>query len=578
MVYSRTRHHWRPLTWGQMLGRVEGAALGLVRQGIESSDRAALIADSCIEWVIADQACAALGVATVAMSTSYADPEINFILKDAQPKLMFVNKAQVLTSAFMSKLLDFGVELVITLQTRPPSDVPEGLMVISLVQLERLGESQDLDLETYRDRISADDLLTIIYTSGTTGEPKGVMLSHRNVISNCEAASRAIAVGPDDILLSFLPLGHSFERIAGYYLPCLFAGASIYYSAGIHRLLTDIQEVRPTIITGVPRLLENILARIMAKQRTRALPMRFLLTASLRLSAQVQRMESTDLRWLQRLSGSNRKLVRALLSPVRRLLGDRLRFIVSGGASLGKEAAEFFFAAGVLVLEGYGLTEAAPIVSVNRPGAYVFGTVGRPLDNVRLRLTDEGEILVKGPNVMMGYHGNQEGGGAYLAPDGWLHTGDIGFLNREGYLTITDRKKNLFKDRAGRYVAPAKIEALLKQAPEIEYAIVIGDDRPHPAVLLFLSPQATDGVDDKELQRTTNRIITRVNRKLPKPERIRSHHVIRVPLTPNSGLLTSTFKPKRAQICLQFAQEIEGMYAKSSFFSKGIKSDSVARR
>lgn len=561
-----------------MLGRVEGAALGLINQGIKSSHRAALIADSCIEWVIADQACAALGVATVAMSTSYADPEINFILKDAQPKLMFVNKADVLTTAFMSKLLEFGVELVITLQTRPPSELPEGLKVISLLQLERLGESHDDDLETYRERINADDLLTIIYTSGTTGEPKGVMLSHRNVISNCEAASRAIAVGPDDILLSFLPLGHSFERIAGYYLPCLFAGASIYYSAGVHRLLTDIQEVRPTIITGVPRLLENILARIMAKHRTRALPMRLLLTASLRFSAQVQRMESTDIRLLQRLSGSNRSLVRALLSPVRRLLGDRLRFIVSGGASLGKEAAEFFFAAGVLVLEGYGLTEAAPIVSVNRPGAYVFGTVGRPLDNVRLRLTDDGEILVKGPNVMMGYHGGQEGGGAFLAPDGWLHTGDIGFLNRDGYLTITDRKKNLFKDRAGRYIAPAKIEALLKQAPEVEYAIVIGDGRPYPVVLLFLSTQATDGVEDKDLERTMNRVVSRANRKLPKPERVRAHHLVKVPLTPNSGLLTSTFKPKRAQICREFAEEIERMYAKNRFFSKGTKSDSVARR
>jgi long-chain acyl-CoA synthetase len=449
---------------------------------------------------------------------------------------------------------------------------------MSLVQLEGLGEGSEQNVDSFRAQISADDLLTIIYTSGTTGEPKGVMLSHRNVISNCEAASRAIAVGPEDVLLSFLPLGHSFERIAGYYLPCLFAGASIYYSAGLHRLLTDIQEVRPTIITGVPRLLENILARIMAKHRTRALPMRLLLSASLQFSTQVQRMEATEIAWLQRLGRSNRSLIKALLSPVRRLLGDRLRFFISGGASLGKEAAEFFFAAGVLVLEGYGLTEAAPIVSVNRPGAYVFGTVGRPLDNVRLRLSEEGEILVKGPNVMLGYLGGQEGGGAYLAPDGWLHTGDIGFLTRDGYLTITDRKKNLFKDRAGHYISPAKIEGLLKQAPEVEYAVVIGDGRAYPSVLLFLHSEIVETVEDKELDRSINRLGARVNRKLPKPERVRAYHAIRAPLTQESGLLTSTFKPKRSQICLAFHHEVEQMYVMGRHFSKGTRGDSVARR
>jgi long-chain acyl-CoA synthetase len=578
MVYSRTRHHWRPLTWGQMLTRVEGVALGLVERGIMLGDRAALVADSCIEWVIADQACAAIGVPTVAMSTSYADPEINFILQDAKPRVMFVNKAEVLTQDLMKKLVEFGVELAVTLQTRPPADPPEGLMVMSLFQLEALGDSSDQSVDTYRAQIIADDLLTIIYTSGTTGEPKGVMLSHRNVISNCEAASRAIAVGPDDVLLSFLPLGHSFERIAGYYLPCLFAGAAIYYSAGVHRLLTDIQEVRPTIITGVPRLLESILARIMVKHRTRALPMRALLSASFHLSTQVKRMEDTKLPWLQGLGRSNRSLIKVLLSPVRRLLGDRLRFIISGGASLGKEAAEFFFAAGILVLEGYGLTEAAPIVSVNRPGAYAFGTVGRPLDNVRLRLTEEGEILVKGPNVMLGYHGDQEGGGAYLAPDGWLHTGDLGFLTRDGYLTITDRKKNLFKDRAGRYISPVKIEALLKQSPDVEYAIVIGEGRAYPSVLLFLDPKIVGPLPDKDVNRSIGRLLARVNRKLPKHERVRAHQVIRAPLTQESGLLTSTFKPKRAQICLAFNREIDEMYLAGRYFSRGNRGESVARR
>lgn len=565
MVYSRTRHHWRPLTWGQMLVRVESGALGLVELGVQPGDRAALLADSCIEWVIADQACAAIGVPTVAMSTNYATSEIQFILRDAMPRVVFVNKSKVLTDAFMLDLIACGVEVAITLQTRAPSNVPQGLTVMSLVEVENLGESSESDINAYRNAVSAEDLLTIIYTSGTTGEPKGVMLSHRNVISNCEAASRAIAVGPEDILLSFLPLGHSFERIAGYYLPCLFAGASIYYSAGIHRLLTDIQEVRPTIITGVPRLLETILSRIKSEHRRQALPFRLLFAASLNMSHRMQRYSDRKIPFLSRLSHSNRLLVRALLAPIRRLLGDRLRFIVSGGASLGKEAAEFFFAAGVLVLEGYGLTEAAPIVSVNRPTAFNFGTVGRPLDNVRLRLTREGEILVKGPNVMMGYLGGNDGGGAFLAEDGWLHTGDIGHLTKDGYLTITDRKKNLFKNSSGYYVSPAKIERRLRDHPNVDHAVVYGSDRPYPVALIFLM-DAGRQVDTPGLEHEIQQLVARVNRKLSKHERVRHYRLIHTPLTLQSGLLTSTFKPKRALIRDTFSLEIDGLYGADNPF------------
>ena len=548
-----------------MLVRVESGALGLAELGIQPGDRSALLADSCIEWVIADQACAAIGVPTVAMSTNYATSEIQFILKDATPRVLFVNKSSVLTEAFMGDLIACGVEVAVTLQTGAPSNVPSGLTVMSLVEVENLGESSEKDINVYRNAVSAEDLLTIIYTSGTTGEPKGVMLSHRNVISNCEAASRAIAVGPDDVLLSFLPLGHSFERIAGYYLPCLFAGASIYYSAGIHRLLADIQEVRPTIITGVPRLLETILSRIKSEHRRQALPFRLLFTASLNISHRLRRYSTRKVPLLTRLSHSNRLLVRALLAPIRKLLGDRLRFIVSGGASLGKEAAEFFFAAGVLVLEGYGLTEAAPIVSVNRPTAFNFGTVGRPLDNVRLRLTNEGEILVKGPNVMMGYLGGNDGGGAFLAEDGWLHTGDIGYLTKDGYLTITDRKKNLFKNSAGYYVSPAKVERLLRDHPMVDHVVVYGSDRPYPVALVFLIENArlADAPDPEQEMR---QLVTRVNRKLSKHERIRNYRLIRTPLTLQSGLLTSTFKPKRALIRETFSVEIDGLYQEEHSF------------
>jgi len=258
------------------------------------------------------------------------------------------------------------------------------------------------------------------------------------------------------------------------------------------------------------------------------------------------------------------------------LLGDRLRFVVTGGASLGKETAEFFYAAGVLVLEGYGLTEAAPIVSVNRPGAYVFGSVGRPLDNVRLRLSDDGEILVKGPNVMMGYWGNAEGGGAILDDEGWLHTGDIGFIDRDGFLTITSRKKDLFKDTSGRYIAPSKIENRLRQAPDIQYAVVFGDDRPFPVALIFTDRQFLTVGDGTAVQERMTKIVAQTNRRLSKHERIRQFVVIDDALTTESGLLTPTFKPRRERIYTQFMDEIEGMFADDTIFSSGAGGDSVA--
>lgn len=579
MVYSRTRHHWRPLTWGQMLERVECAARGLLSHGLAKGDRAALMADSCIEWVIADQACAAIGVPTVAIPTNYADEDIEAILEDAMPRVLFVTKSEVLSKSMLARLFRHKVELVITLQNRAPTQGEQpGLSLCGLVALEERGTDFTVDLDAHRDQISSADLLTIIYTSGTTGAPKGVMLSHQNVISNCEAASRAIAVGPEDVLLSFLPLSHSFERLAGYYLPCLFAGAKIYYSSGLHRLLDDIQEVRPTIVTGVPRLLERILATILAKNRLRAAPIRLLLAASIRLSPRIKRFEHAETRWIRAFGRGHRLWLRRVLSPVRRLLGDRLRFVVTGGAALGKEAAEFFYAAGVLVLEGYGLTEAAPIVSVNRPTSYAFGSVGRPLDNVRVRLAPDNEILVKGPNVMMGYWGNDEGGGAKLDVEGWLHTGDIGRIDRDGFLSIDGRKKELFKDSYGRYIAPSRIENRLRQAPEIQYAIVFGDDRPFPVALIFIDEQFMPQTSPKEIEVCITKIVAKTNSRLSRTERIRKFTVLETPLNTDSGLLTPTLKPRRSRIYDSFRDEVELMYEGKSLFSRGPRSDSVAHK
>ena len=560
MVFSRSRHHWRPLTWGQMRRRVEQTAQGLLAMGLTPGERLAIMAESCIEWVIVDLACAAIGVTTIAISPQYPIDEVHHILVDSDAVAFVVDRTYELTDGHIAFLVRSGISLIVALQGSIPDVSERSLEIVGLGDIETRGRTHEVDLAAYRQAIKSDDLLTIIYTSGATGKPKGVMLSHRNVLSNCEAASRAVAVGPNDVLLSFLPLSHSFERLAGYYLPALIAGAQIYYSSGIERLLTDIEEVKPTIITGVPRLLERIYASILKRSEEQSVFSRTLLEVALSISPLLNRLtENRNQGFARTLTRANNIWLKRALAPVRRMLGSRLRFVVSGGAHLSKQTAEFFYAAGVLVLEGYGLTEAAPIVSVNRPSAFRFGTVGRPLDNVRLRLTLENEIMVKGPNVMLGYVGGNHDAGAWIDEEDWLHTGDLGRIDKDGYLILTGRKKALFKDSAGRYVSPSKIELALQQIPEIQYAVVVGEGRPFPVAILFAETGFSEA-PAVEVERRLETLIAKACRSFARHERIRRFHYVTEPLQLGSGLLTPTMKPRRELIAEHYAAEVEHIY------------------
>jgi long-chain acyl-CoA synthetase len=580
MVFGKRDRHWRPLTWSQMGVRVRAAASGLVALGISPGDRVAILADSGPDWVLADLASLSAGAVDAPIYETAPAASVAWILRDSGARLVFVDRVNQLEKVLSIRTEVPSLRYIVLLDERIEVDPVRGLRILNLISLEQLGEAYGADGNVEVDaRIAAqkpEDLFTLIYTSGTTGVPKGVEITHGNMLSNCRATARAVPVRSDDILLSFLPLSHAFERMAAYYMASLINGATIYFSGGIAQLFTDMADVRPTLMTGVPRVYEKIHARFMAN-RSRAHPVkRGIIDWALHVGRRVSRLQQAGRTPGRFLAGQYSLAGEQVFEGLRARLGGRLRFMVSGGAPLGSEVAEFFHAAGILILEGYGLSEATPVISVNRIDAYRFGTVGRPLDNVRIRLAADGEILVKGPSVMRGYFNMPEETAEVLEPDGWLHTGDIGELDDDGFLRITDRKKDLFKTAGGSYIAPQQLEGLLTTSPFIEQACAIGDRRPYCVALLVpawgpLSAWAEEeglSIKDREamahhpeVRKRLKQEVARINTGLARHETIKSFHLLTQAFTEERKLLTPSHKVRRKAVIEVYATEIEALYA-----------------
>lgn len=576
MVFGKHEGHWRPLTWYQMGQRVDHAAAGLMALGVRPGDRVAIFSQSGVEWVLADLATLSCGGTVASVYETSTSADAAFMLRDSRSRLVFVRGAdEVAVIRAVYKTLP-DLEYVVCFDEHLDVSLP-GLRCMTLLELERMGENQGADLAVAAQvaALGPDDVLTLIYTSGTTGEPKGVVLTHGNILSNCEACARAVQVRADDVLLSFLPLSHAFERMAGYYMAVLFGGATVYFAEGIGRLLPNLREVRPTLMTGVPRVYEKVYAGFMSFRTQVGPARRAVIDAALMVGRQVSKRQQ-DGHPLNRLLAAQYKLVtRQVFSHLRDRLGGRIRLLISGGAPLSREVAAFFHAAGLLILEGYGLTETAPVVTVNRPRAFRFGSVGQPLDNVRIRIADDGEILVRGPNVMRGYDNQPEATAAVLDESGWLHTGDIGRLDADGFLFITDRKKDLYKTSTGNYIAPQRIEQLLCSRSVIEQAAVFGDRRPYSVALLVpaldvIVPWAQEkgiATDDvpallrhPAVQKRYRKAVDAVNVQLARHEAVRGFRVLEAPFTVENGLLTPSYKVRRKAVFDRFGGLVDRIY------------------
>jgi long-chain acyl-CoA synthetase len=564
---------WVNISAAEFVGRVKDVALGLAALGIRPGDRIALLSENRPEWSIADMAILSLGAINVPIYTTQAVDQIEFILADSGARAIFISNRRLFRHA-RPALNSRHLEHLIFFDDDVAEDVDRA---IELEDLERSGKEQAEQrpeaFEAYLHAVRPDDLATIIYTSGTTGEPKGVMLTHNNFISNVLTITKGLPIGNTDTALSVLPLSHIFER-AGFYIFC-YNGVSVYYAASFDQVGDNLREVRPTVMTAVPRLFEKVYHRIVKKGMAEKGLKRKIFTRSMKVGTRVGELTDAQRRIPTRLRLQQRLASKLVFSKWREGVGGRLRYFVSGGAPLAPALSYSYISAGIPILQGYGATETC-IVCANRPDNNHVGSVGIPFEGIELRIADDGEILVRGPNVMRGYYGQPEATEAVMK-DGWFATGDVGHLDKEGRLYITDRKKDLFKLSNGKYVAPQLIESLLKESEFVSQVVVVGAGRKQPAALIVpdwenLNQALSDTRENLPKDRAelskhptavkiVHRDVSALTSSLADYERIR-----RVALLPNefsidSGELTPTLKVKRRVIDERYNDLIEGLYS-----------------
>jgi long-chain acyl-CoA synthetase len=566
----------------ELFERIRDLSLGFGALGVGPGDRVAIVAESRPEWIMCDMAILTAGAVTVPIYPTLSAAQARYILQDSAARLAIVSTRLQLDKLQEIRHLLPAIEAVVVMEP-----AAAGASVMTLEEVAQRGHARMTGdwgagrgfRETAR-AVRPDDLATIIYTSGTTGEPKGVMLTHANLVANLREGATVLDVSQDDVALSFLPLSHGFERMVSFIY--LFTGVTIVFAESFETLGRDIAGVRPTVITGVPRVYEKMQSRILEKGQAgsaaKAAVFRWSLKAGLARARAVLRGKPVGpLTAMKAALGD-----RLVFSKIREGVGGRLRLIVSGSAPLSSSVAEFFHAVGLPVIEGYGLTETAPILTVNPPQAPRVGTVGRPLSNVELKIAPDGEILARGPNVMRGYYNKPEAT-ADVLKDGWFHTGDIGAIDAAGYLTITDRKKDLLVTSGGKKIAPQPIEAVLKSSPLVAEAVVLGDRRKYAAALIVpdfaalerrlqgvgrapgASPQSrADLVKRADVLALYQEIVDALNRDLSQFERIKRIAVLPSEFTVESGELTPTLKVKRKVVGERWREEIEKLYGEGA--------------
>jgi long-chain acyl-CoA synthetase len=571
MMKHKVEGAWRDISWNEFYDTVHKLGLALMSSGIANGDRIAVFSPNSPTWQMVDMAALSVGAANVPLYATITARQAQYIIADSGSKLAFVG-----TADHMNKVLEVRDELpelkkIVTMDNTL-SDHPD---VITLDDLVKLG-SKNANPDGFFERLDAvqpEDLCSIVYTSGTTGNPKGVMLTHDNFLSNVKTASSLIEVDDTDICLSFLPLSHVLERMSGYYTS-VYNGVSIAHAQSIDTLVDDIAEIRPHWMVSVPRLYEKIHAGVLANIESESKLKQKIFNWAVDVGRQVSQLTVNHKPIPGGLARKHKIANKLVFSKIFEKMGGRLRFFFSGGAPLAREIAEFFHAMGIMILEGYGLTETSPVLTVNRPDALRFGSVGQPLPGVEIKIADDGEILARGPNVMKGYW-NRPGETAEALEGGWFHTGDIGHLDEDDFLFITDRKKDLIVTAGGKNIAPQNIENSLKLDKYIEQVAVIGDKRKFvsalivPAFPALEEWAAKEGIDtsdmakflaDERVQKLFEERINEGLRDFDRHERVTKFVLLPEEMTEDSGLLTPTLKVKRKEVARTYSNEIESMY------------------
>jgi long-chain acyl-CoA synthetase len=564
---------WHGITHTQLKERVVHASLGFRELGVGPGDRIAILSENRPEWAIADYASLLVRAADVPVYPTLPARQIEYILRDSGAAAICVS-----TAAQLAKVREIRSQLpalrsVIVFDREAAG--PDVLSFEDLVSCGRTALPRHASWETDARQVQPDDLATIIYTSGTTGDPKGVMLSHGNITSNVVASLKAFTIDGDDDTISFLPLSHIFERMAGHYL-MLYAGATIAYATNIDTVAAEMAEVRPTVMTAVPRFYEKIYGRVLDGALSGSVLKRRIFLWARRSGETWVEYALSGRRVPAGVAFRRRLAERLVFSKLQQRTGGRMRFFISGGAPLNPDIAKFFHAAGLPILEGYGLTETSPVIAVNTFQHLKLGSVGRPIPGVEVKIAEDGEILSRGPHIMLGYYNKPDATREVVDREGWFHTGDIGLVDADGMLKITDRKKDLIVTAGGKNIAPQPIENMARASKFVLNAVMLGDKRKFPIMLVvpnldrlrawaahkkLLAPDDAGLLQLPEVEAKMDREVRKTLRDLAQYEVPKKLLLLAKDFTIEGGELTPKMSVKRRVVEQRYADAIERLYA-----------------
>lgn len=561
---------WNYISGTDVVEKIRRIAIGLSQMGVKAGDRIAIISENRPEWSLTDLAILSLRAVNVPIYTTQAVDQIRYILEDSGAKMLFVSGKKLLKHAEQAIQ---SVERIEKLVFFDSDSKPEGdNRCVTLTEVEQLCEAagDSIDFEHLLSEVKADDLATIIYTSGTTGEPKGVMLTHENFVSNVVSISRGLPIKSSDRSLAVLPLSHIFERTV-FYVLCS-NGVSIHYCSSFDQLASHLQEVKPTIMTAVPRLFEQVYHKIVKKGKSAGGYKTKLFDWALKVGQEYWTAKDMHESVSPILSAKQALASRLVFSKWRDGVGGSLRFFVSGGAPLSKKLSYAFWAAGIPILQGYGMTEAC-IVCANRPEDNKVGSIGTPFEGIEMKIGAQDEILIRGANVMQGYYNKPEETTKALDKEGFYHTGDVGYQDKDGHFYVTDRLKDLFKLSNGKYVAPLQVESLLKQSPLISQPVVVGSGRKQVGALIVpdwdtlketLKEEGIDAEGTREELCENPMVVKRVQkdaveltRELNDYERVKRVYLLPREFSIDKGEMTPTLKIKRGVIDEKYEEAID---------------------
>lgn len=565
---------WKNISSTEMIERAEQIALGLYSLGLRKGDRCAILAANSPEWTLVDAGCQFAGIIDVPIYTTLASDSVRYIMNDSEARVLFLGDRETY-ERFRFAIKDCNsLEKIVLFDASGTGDDEH---LISLTQLQEAGthlgiEKPDL-AKQLRDEVSSSDIATLIYTSGTTGEPKGVMLTHSNLISNVLAASEKYSFAGREVSLSVLPLSHVFER-TGMYVYIRY-GMCVHFAKSIEKVPDNLREVRPTIFIGVPRIFEKVFerGRLKAAQAGRVHEMIF--DWAIEVAKEYATLREKKQPVSMALAAKHGIADKIVYTKLREFFGGRLRFCITGGAALPDEIYLIFTGAGISIMQGYGLTETSPVISSNNPTDFRVGTVGKPVANVKVRIAEDGEIEVSGPNVMLGYYRKEQATKDAFTDDGWFKTGDIGNIDADGFLKITDRKKELLKTSGGKYIAPSPVEQLLRSSRFVNQAVLVGNGRKFAAALIVPNFGMLESYAKlKEIEIKTHeefcsnphiidlfaRQIESLTPGLANYEKVKKFALLQDEMTVEGGELTPTLKVKRRVVDEKYRDVIDKIY------------------